>query len=112
MRISFPLFCSPPRRVCGGPAFEVFPHEVSLSDVRDRQSLVVRCRANGVHRNVTTEAKFALADMTGQNRKRHPLPAADGSQVSGVEGRPPVPVKVTSADRCAHLLPARCHAGS
>jgi mono/diheme cytochrome c family protein len=43
--------------------FEVFPAEVNLKTIRDRQSLVVRfTEAGGVHRDVTAEATFTLAD--------------------------------------------------
>ena len=43
--------------------FQVFPTDVNLSSARDRQSLVVRVtEANGVHRDVTGEAKFTIAD--------------------------------------------------
>ena len=44
-------------------SFEVFPAEVNLKFLRDRQSLVCRfTEANGIHRNVTKEAKFTFAD--------------------------------------------------
>jgi hypothetical protein len=45
--------------------FEVFPSEVNLKFLRDRQSIVCRfTEPNGVQRNVTAEAKMTLADPT------------------------------------------------
>ena len=83
-------------------AFEVFPHEVNLSSVRDRQSLVVRVtEPNGVHRNVTAEAKLTLADPAKAKIENAVLaPLADGETKLTVEwnGRTAeVPVKVSGA---------------
>ena len=82
--------------------FEVFPGDVNLSDARDRQSLVVRItEPNGVHRNVTADAKFTLADPTKakiENGVVYPL--ADGATTLKVEfgGKSAeVPVKVENA---------------
>ncbi len=53
--------------------FEVFPADVNLKSARDRQSLVVRItEPNGVHRDVTAEAKFTIADpYEGEDREGH-----------------------------------------
>jgi hypothetical protein len=82
--------------------FEVFPGDVNLTTSRDRQSLVVRItEANGVHRNVTADAKFTLADPTKakiENGVVYPL--ADGATTLKVEfdGKSAeVPVKVEQA---------------
>ena len=79
--------------------FEVFPAEVNLKFLRDRQSLVCRfTEANGVHRNVTTEAKFTLADAAlAKVENGTVLPLADGATVLKVEYQGQtveVPVKV------------------
>src|ERR1043165_3021005 len=67
--------------------FQVFPGDVNLTTARDRQSLVVRItEANGVHRNVTADAKFTLADPTKakiENGVVYPL--ADGTTTLKVE---------------------------
>lgn len=69
------------------PAFEVFPREVDLNTVRDQQSMVVRfTESNGVHRNVTTEAKFILADPAKAKITDGILtPLADGETTLHVE---------------------------
>src|SRR5262245_8047378 len=69
------------------PTFEVFPHEVNLNTVRDRQSLVVRVtESNGVHRNVTAEAKFTLADPAKAKIENGVVtPLADGETQLQVE---------------------------
>jgi Protein of unknown function (DUF1553)/Protein of unknown function (DUF1549) len=68
-------------------AFEVFPAEVNLNTQRDRQSLVCRfTEPNGVHRNVTGEAKITVADPTKariENGTVYPL--ADGQTTVKVE---------------------------
>jgi hypothetical protein len=84
------------------PTFEVFPQEVNLNTVRDRQSLVVRfTEPNGVHRNVTTEAKFTLADPAKAKVENGVVtPLADGETKLQVEWNgktAEVPVKVTEA---------------
>ena len=52
--------------------FEVFPGDVNLRTVRDRQGVIVRVtEPNGVHRDVTAEAKFTLDDPDeSQSRER------------------------------------------
>src|SRR4051794_33259544 len=82
--------------------FQVFPNDVNLTTARDRQSLVVRItEANGVHRNVTAEAKFTLADPAKakiENGIVYPL--ADGTTTLKVEfggQTAEVPVKVEQA---------------
>ena len=56
--------------------FEVFPTDVNLKFMRDGQSMVVRItEPNGVHRDVTAEAKFAIADPTRKRRCTDSPPA-------------------------------------
>ncbi len=82
--------------------FEVFPTEVNLKFLRDRQSLVCRfTEPSGVQRNVTVEAKFAMADGTkAKIENGSVLPLADGQTTLKVEYRGQtveVPVKVEAA---------------
>ncbi len=82
--------------------FEVFPSEVNLKFVRDRQSLVCRItEPNGVHRNVTAQAKFSLSDATKARVENGTVyPVADGQTVVKVayNGQTvDVPVKVEEA---------------
>lgn len=84
------------------PAFEVFPKDVNLTTGRDRQSLVVRItEATGVHRNVTAEAKFTIADPAKAKVENGVvLPLADGETILKVEfgGKTAdVPVKIAQA---------------
>src|SRR5688500_18149760 len=84
------------------PAFEVFPTSVDLTTGRDRQSLVVRItEPTGVHRNVTAEAKFTVADPAKAKVENGViLPLADGETVLKVEfgGKTAeVPVKIAQA---------------
>ncbi len=67
--------------------FEVFPADVNLKTSRDRQSLVVRMtEANGIHRDVTSEAKFTLIDPTkAKVVKGVVLPVADGETKLKIE---------------------------
>jgi len=82
--------------------FEVFPHEVNLNTLRDRQSLVVRfTEPNGVQRDVTAEAKLTLADPAKAKIDGRILtPLADGETQLKVEWNgqsAQVPVKVVDA---------------
>jgi len=65
----------------------VFPPDVQLTTARDRQSLIVQARyANGLTRDVTTEAKFALANAALARMDQATLyPIADGSTQLSVE---------------------------
>lgn len=83
--------------------FQVFPSDVNLSNMRDRQSLVVRfTEANGVHRDVTSEAKITIADPSkAKLEKGVILPVADGETKVKVEWNGKVaelPVKVDHAN--------------
>jgi hypothetical protein len=83
-------------------AFEVFPADVNLKFQRDRQSLVVRItEPGGVQRNVTTEARFTLADPSkAKVEKGVVLPLADGETKLKVEYQGKfveIPVKVEQA---------------
>lgn len=82
--------------------FQVFPAEVNLKYQRDRQSLVVRwTEANGVHRDVTADAKFTLADPSKAKITNGVLtPVADGETTLKVEWQgktAQIPVKVEEA---------------
>jgi hypothetical protein len=79
--------------------FEVFPSEVNLKFLRDRQSIVCRMtEANGVHRNVTADAKFSFTDATKAKIENGTLyPLADGQTALKVEfagNTVEIPVKV------------------
>jgi hypothetical protein len=83
-------------------SFEVFPTDVNLTYQRDRQSLVVRItEANGVHREVTKDAKITVADATkAKVDKGVVYPLGDGQTTLKVEynGKSvDVPVKVEKA---------------
>ncbi len=85
--------------------FEVFPADINLTTVRDRQSLVVRTTdPNGVNRNVTAEAKFTLADPTKAKIENGLVtPLADGEtklkvEFNGQSTEVPVVVKDAKAD--------------
>ena len=82
--------------------FEVFPTNVNLKFQRDRQSLVVRfTEANGVHRDVTAEAKFSVADPAKAKVENGVVaPLADGETTVKIEWNgktAEVPVKVEAA---------------
>jgi len=67
--------------------FEVFPAEVNLKFQRDRQSLVCRfTEPNGVHRNVTEQAKFSFTDPSKAKMENGTvLPVADGDTKLKIE---------------------------
>src|SRR5829696_8891208 len=71
----------------GAANFEVFPAEVNLKFMRDRQSLVCRItEPNGIQRNVTTDAKFTVSDPTKfKVEKGVVFPIADGLATLKVE---------------------------
>ncbi|MEO7317953.1 MAG: DUF1549 domain-containing protein, partial [Chthoniobacteraceae bacterium] len=82
--------------------FEVFPADVNLKFLRDSQSMVVRItEANGVHRDVTAEAKFTIADpVKAKVEKGVIFPLADGETKVKIEWNgksAEVPVKVEQA---------------
>src|SRR5215204_4554780 len=71
----------------GTTAFEVFPKEVNLTTLRDRQTVVARfTQPDGVQRDVTTEATFLLADPAkAKVEKGMVMPLADGETTLKVE---------------------------
>ena len=86
--------------------FEVFPTNVNLKSQRDRQSLVVRItEANGVHRDVTAEAKFSVADPAKAKVENGVVaPLADGEtnvkvEWNGKTAEVPVKVEAAATDR-------------
>lgn len=86
----------------GANTVEVFPADVNLKFVRDKQTLVVRTtEANGVNRDVTADAKFILADPSkAKIEKGVVYPVADGQTTLKVEYQGKtieVPVKVEEA---------------
>ncbi len=84
--------------------FEVFPAEMNLKFLRDRQSLVCRwTEPNGVQRNVTAQSKMTLADAAKAKVENGTLfPVADGQTTLRVEYNGQsveVPVKVEEATK-------------
>lgn len=84
------------------PDFAVYPADVNLKFQRDRQSLVVSFRQpSGVHRDVTAEAKYTVADPArAKVEKGIVYPLADGDTKVKVEwdGKSvEVPVKIEQA---------------
>ena len=82
--------------------FEVFPADVNLKFLRDSQSMVVRVtEPNGVHRDVTAEAKFTIDDpVKAKVEKGVVFPLADGETKVKIEWNgksAEVPVKVEQA---------------
>lgn len=82
--------------------FEVFPNDVNLRTARDRQGVVVRVtEPNGVHRDVTAEAKFTFADPSKAKVEQGVVvPLADGETKLKIEWQDKiaeVPVKVEQA---------------
>ena len=84
------------------PSVEVFPNDVNLKFLRDKQTLVVRItEPNGVNRDVTSEAKFTLADPAkAKVEKGVVYPVADGQTTLKVQYQDKsidIPVKVEQA---------------
>jgi len=97
------LLASPTRplhaAIEGQKPLEVFPADVNLTYQRDKQSLVIRITGpNGVNKDVTSEAKFTIADPTkAKVEKGVVYPVADGETSLKVEWQgktQDVPVKV------------------
>ncbi len=106
---------------------EVFPHEIQLATVRDRQSIVVQASYDdGITRDVTREANFQLADPKLVRRTRAVFyPAADGAtslavsfggksvnlpvKVSGAAVNPPLSFRL---DVMPVFMRAGCNTGS
>jgi hypothetical protein len=85
-----------------GADLELFPAEVHLSSARDRQTLVVRATdPNGVHRDVSAEARVTVVDPArAQWNGTQLVPVADGETRVKVEwnGRSAeLPLKVEHA---------------
>ena len=85
--------------------FEVFPADINLKFQRDRQSVVCRItEPTGIHRNVTTEAKFSFTDGTKAKIENGVvLPLADGEtklrvEYSGQTIEIPVKVEAIATD--------------
>ena len=82
--------------------FEVFPADVNLKFLRDKQSLVVRItEPSGVMRDVTGETKFTIVDPAKAKIEKNVVrPVADGQTTLKVEYQGKtidVPVKVEQA---------------
>jgi hypothetical protein len=80
----------------------VYPPDVELTTARDRQSLIIQARyADGITRDVTTEAKLTLADAKLARFDKQTLyPLADGKTQLDVEyagHKLTVPVTVSKA---------------
>jgi hypothetical protein len=85
---------------------QVFPQAVSLTTQLDQQSLIVQAiYANGITRDVTAAAEFALADENFARLEEHTLyPKADGQtelsiSFAGQVLKVPVEVKQAGEDR-------------
>ena len=83
----------------------VFPPDVELTTARDRQSLIVQARyPDGITRDVTTEAKFVLADSKLARFDNHTLyPVGDGKTqldvtYAGLNVKLPVTIKNATLD--------------
>lgn len=87
-------------------AFEVYPADVNLETSRDFQSLVVKVtRADGVTRDVTAEAQFAVSDPKLAKIDGHVVrPIGDGAgqivvKFDGQSASVPLTVKQATVDR-------------
>jgi len=90
--------------IAGLTTLEVFPPDVSLNTLRDRQSFVVQATyADGITRDVTAECKVSLANPALVKLDKNVLtPAADGATDMKVEfGGKTVMVKVNVKDATA-----------
>ena len=83
----------------------VYPPDVQLTTVRDRQSLIVQAEyADGITRDVTAEAKFALSNGDLARLDKNVLyPKADGAaelaiEYAGLSVKVPVEVQRASED--------------
>ena len=88
--------------LCAAPAptkLHVFPSAVDLSDLRDRQGMVVQAEfADGSLREVTAEAQWALDEPLAKVVQGEVAPLADGSttlhiEYAGLKARVPVKVR-------------------
>jgi hypothetical protein len=96
----------PKRAALPKPAeVRVYPPDVQLTTVRDRQSLIVQSRdPDGLTHDVTKEAKFTLADASLAKIEKATLyPLADGAteltvEYAGMKVKLPVTVKQAKVD--------------
>jgi hypothetical protein len=86
-------------------AINVYPADVQLTTVRDRQSLIVQAQySDGITRDVTSEAKFALSNGELARLDKNVLyPKADGAteltiEYAGVSVKVPVDVQRATED--------------
>ena len=108
-------------------SLEVFPGDVNLKTLRDRQSFVVQAAyANGITRDVTSEAKLALVNAAPARLEENVLyPVADGTtelkvDFGGLSKVIPVKVEDATADRPISFkldvmpvfMKANCNTGS
>ena len=108
-------------------SLEVFPEDVNLNTLRDRQSFVVQAAyANGITRDVTKEAKLTLTNAAPVKIDGNVIhPAADGSTELKVEFgtlSKTIPIKVEKAttdrpvsfklDVMPVFMKANCNTGS
>ncbi|MHB1561301.1 MAG: DUF1549 and DUF1553 domain-containing protein [Isosphaeraceae bacterium] len=96
------VFTAAPKPPAALVGIAVYPPEVSLTTARDRQSLVVQATyADGITRDVTKDATYAMADPRLARRTGAVLyPAADGATTLTVAfggQKVVVPVKVAQA---------------
>ncbi len=97
-----PAAAPPAPAVAAGAKIKIFPSDVNLTTVRDRQSLIVQLeQADGITRDVTGEAQFAVADAAiAKLNGNIVLPVADGTtqvRVAFGDQAIEVPVQVSRA---------------
>lgn len=108
-------------------SIEVYPTEVHINTMRDRQSFVVQVAyPNGLTRDVTKEAKLALSDATKVKLAGNVLhPVADGEsqltvEFEGLSKMIPIKIEQATADRDVSFkldimpifMKANCNTGS
>jgi hypothetical protein len=106
---------------------EVFPADVHLNTLRDRQSFVVQATyANGITRDVTTKSKLTLSNAAPIKLEGNVLhPVADGAselkvEFGGIAKTIPIKVEAATADRPISFqldimpvfMKANCNTGS
>ncbi len=108
-------------------SLEVYPAEVHINTIRDRQSFVVQVAyPNGLTRDVTKEAKLTLSDATKVKLAGNVLhPVADGEiqltvEFEGLSKMIPIKIEQATADRDVSFkldimpifMKANCNTGS
>ncbi len=94
-----------PGLLCAAPLLEVFPANAHLRHKLDKQSFVVRViQDNGIHLDVTAEAKLSLEDASKANLVKNEItPKAEGAtklkvEWKGLHAAVPVVVETPTAE--------------